>query len=332
MEFPHPLMVCDIGGTNTRIGLAEAPGRDPILLAKVKTADFSDLADCVEQVLRDAHAPRPRSLLACAAGPVTNRSLKLTNAKWTIDGPLLAYRLGLSQGLLLNDFEAQALALPCHRPGWVHLIDSPQPPGPGPRLVLGPGTGLGVAALISEEGRHFALASEAAHTDFGPVSSEDGRLWSEIEKVHGRVTAETILSGPGLARLHSARMRLIGRSQALLGSAEIIARALAQPSGPEAESVQHFWLLLGRFAGDMALTFLARGGIFLSGGILPRIVSLLDAGAFRAAFENKAPMIQIVSHIPVGIIMAPEAVLVGMAAIAARPEGYKINFCERAWR
>ena len=332
MEFPHPLMVCDIGGTNTRIGLTETPGRDPILLAKVKTEEFSGLGECIEQVLRDTHAPRPRSLMACGAGPVADRCLKLTNAKWTIDGRLLAYRLGLSQGLLLNDFEAQALALPCHRQGWVHLIDSPYTPGLGPRLVLGPGTGLGVAVLISEEGRHLALASEAAHTDFGPVSPEDGEVWPEIEKVHGRVTAEAVLSGPGLARLHRARMRLAGQGETSLGPAEIVARALAQPSGPESESVRHFWRLLGRFAGDMALTFLTRGGVFLSGGIIPRIVPVLDPSAFRKAFGNKAPMDQIVSRIPVGIIMAPEAVLVGMAAIAARPEDYKINFCERAWR
>ena len=333
MEFPHPLMVCDIGGTNTRIGLTETPGRDPVLLATVKTEEFSGLGECIEQVLSDTHAPRPRSLLACGAGPVADRCLKLTNAKWTIDGPLLAYHLGLSQGLLLNDFEAQALALPCHRPGWVHLIDSPQQAqGRGPCLVLGPGTGLGVAALISEEGRHLALASEAAHTDFGPVSPEDSELWPEIEKAHGRVTAEAVLSGPGLARLHRARMRLAGQGETSLGPAEIVLRALALPSGPESETVQHFWRLLGRFAGDMALTFLARGGVFLSGGIIPRIVPVLDAGAFRAAFENKAPMVQIVSHIQVGIITAPEAVLVGMAAIAARPEAYKINFCERAWR
>lgn len=332
MEFPYPLLVCDIGGTNVRIAAIDEPGAPLGPVAKYKTARFPGFAECVEHVLGETGAVRPRSILACGAGPVARRRLHLTNAAWSIDGPQIAYRLGLSQGILFNDFEAQALALPAHRPDWLYLIGPNLQRQPGPELVLGPGTGLGVAALLREGGKYMPLASEAAHMEFGPATDEDAAVWPHLDRFHGRVTAEAVISGPGLARLHRARAAASARPDDRKTQTEIVDAALLDPNGAEADSVRHFWRATARFAGDMALVFLARNGVTLSGGILPRIISLLDPVAFRHAFEAKAPMEHVLRQIPTCVIMAPDVVLAGLAAIAAQPGAYQIDYHERAWR
>ena len=332
MEFPYPLLVCDIGGTNVRIALVEERGQPPALISKLKTAGFTGFEECAEHALKVSGAPRPRSILACGAGPVEHRTLHLTNAVWTIDGPQIAYRLGLSQGILFNDFEAQALALPAHRADWLHTIGPEMPPDPGPRIVLGPGTGLGVAALVRNGGKHLPLASEAAHIEFGPATEEDTAIWPLLERFHGRITAEAVISGPGLARLHRARAAAAGHLQDNKDQAEIVNAALLDPGSREADTVRHFWRVTGRFAGDMALTFLARGGVTMAGGILPRLTPLLDAVEFRAAFEAKAPMEHVLRKIPTSVVIGSDVVLQGLAAIAAHPEAYEIDYHQRAWR
>ncbi|MDB5643805.1 MAG: glucokinase [Hyphomicrobiales bacterium] len=332
MEFPYPILVCDIGGTNVRIAEVVEPGGNLGPVTKFKTADHAGFAECVETALAQTRAARPRSILACGAGPVEQRRLHMTNAAWTIDGPQIAYRLGLSQGILFNDFEAQALSLPAHRPDWLHLIGDDLPREPGPQIVLGPGTGLGVAALVTNGGKYLPLASEAAHIEFAPATDEDAGVWQHLERFHGRITAETLVSGPGLARLHAARAASTGAELTVSTSADIVHAALRDPLGREADSVRHFWRLTGRFAGDMALVFLARNGVALSGGILPRIVSLLDAADFRSAFQSKAPMEHVLRKIPTWVVTAPDVVLAGLAAIAARPSAYEIDYHQRAWR
>ncbi len=331
MEFPHPLLVCDIGGTNVRSAFLGARGASPILIPPRLIASFAGFADYVEAILQNL-GERPRSLIACGAGPVLSRHLQLTNAAWAVDGPQLAYSLGLSQGLLLNDFEAQALSLPIHRPEWLRIIGPALPPGPGPRLILGPGTGLGVAALISDGTRHLSLASEAAHTEFAPLDDEERAIWAVLDRVHGRITAETLVSGPGLARLHQARAQALGfATHALDGTAVVIA-AKNDASSQAAETLRHFWRLVARLSGDLALVFLARGGVTLSGGVLPRITEFLEADLFRKNFEAKAPMDALARSIPTQLLEANDAVLIGMAAIAAHPQNYAIDFGRRAWR
>ena len=333
MQFSHPLFVCDIGGTNTRVALVREAGADAELLAHLKTADFQDFGAAIEAAAKTASV-RPKSLIACGAGPVQGRSLHLTNAAWTIDGPDLAERLGLEQGLLLNDFEAQALALPALRPEWLRPIGPrhDEAAHEGLRLVLGPGTGLGVAALLTFEGRHMPFASEAGHVDFGPVGAEEEKLWPHLERVAGRVSAESVVSGPGLARVHKARSRLDGRAPPQIDGVAIVDRALQDRTGEEAKTVRLFWRLAARFASDMAIAFLARGGVTLCGGVLPRMIDLLDPDDFRARFEAKAPMDALARAIPTNLVVAPDAVLAGMAAIAAAPQRYAIDYAKRVWK
>lgn len=176
------------------------------------------------------------------------------------------------------------------------------------------------------------MPSETGHIDFGPVVEDEIALWPYLERAHGRITAEAVLSGPGLVRLHRARLAAAGHGAPLIDGVALVDRANQDRGGEEARSLRLFWRLVGRFAGDLALVFLARGGVTLSGGILPRILPFLDAADFRAAFEAKAPLEALVQSIPTQLITAPDAVLAGMAAIAAFPDRYALDYASRKWR
>ena len=259
------------------------------------------------------------------------RNPSLSISPWLIDGPDAARRLGLGQGLLFNDFEAQALSLPAIPPDWTRAIGPARFGARGPQVILGPGTGLGIAALIEASGRHTPLASEACHIDFGPVGDEEGALWPHLERVHGRVTTESVMSGPGLARVHAARLSALGRPKPSLDAPALVAAALANRDGAEAASVRLYWRIVARFSGDMGIAFVATGGVTLAGGVLPHIVDFLDDAAFRRAFEAMAPIEALARRIPTRLAMRADSVLVGMAAIAAAPGLYAIDFAARGW-
>lgn len=330
--FPYPVAVCDIGGTNVRLAEIVAPGSDLKIVARIGTGAHDTLAQAIASC-HDSFASPPRSLIVCAAGPVDGRSVKLTNARWTIDGPQVAAALGLDQGLLLNDFEAQAIMLPSLRPEHVLAIgEQAAPASGGTRLVLGPGTGLGAGLLVPAQGALMPLMTEAGHMDFGATSPFDVAVWAIVRRDFGRVTGESLLSGPGTVRLYRAICELEGVAPATDDPATITDRAFADRESIEARTLRAFWILVARFAGSLALGFLAKGGVTLSGGILKRIVDFLDPGAFRHAFEDQAPLQALVAKIPVRLVTDDSSVLEGLAALAADPDRFGIAYRERLWR
>jgi glucokinase len=328
--FPFPALVCDTGGTNVRFALVNKPGGKLSDIVHLRTGDYPGLTEAIEAAVPKL-GTKPQSMIACGAGPVVGRTLKLTNAPWMMDGPEAARRTGLAQGLLLNDFEAQALSLPTIPAAWEQRIGPLKFGADGPQVILGPGTGLGVAALVEADGRFTPVSSEACHIDFGPVRPEEFELWPHLERAHGRITSESVISGAGLARVHRARIVAKGDSDPRINPAAVTAAAVANPAGEEAASVRLYWSIVARFAGDMAVTFVATGGVTLSGGVLPRVADLLDEGAFRQAFENKAPVDSLAKRIATRLVTREDAVLVGMAAIASTPSRYGIDYRARAW-
>ena len=220
----------------------------------LRTGDYPGLAEAIEAAVPRLGS-RPRSVIACGAGPVVGRTLKLTNAPWVMDGPEAARRTRLEQGLLLNDFEAQALSLPAIPEAWARRIGALGFADEGPQVILGPGTGLGIAALVEADGRYAAVSSEACHIDFGPVSPEEFAIWPHLERAHGRVTSESVISGAGLARVHRARMMAQGLADPQGGPAAVTGAALADPEGEEATSTQallaHSRAFCGRHGGDL---------------------------------------------------------------------------------
>ena len=330
MSFAFPVLVADIGGTNARFSLKETAASELSAPVHVRTHDYPGLAEALEAALPKLSA-RPRSVIACGAGPIVDNRLKLTNAPWIIDGREIARRIGLEGGLLLNDFEAQALSLPAIPDAWTRRIGPLGFDVQGPRVILGPGTGLGVAALIEASGRHTPVSSEYCHIGFGPESDEEAAIWPHLERAHGRVTTESVVNGAGLARVYRAWMAAKGRAAQFDDPAAVTAAALADRASEAAEAIRLYWKIVARLAGDVAISFVARGGVTLSGGVLPRIVDLLDEDAFRAAFEAKAPVDALARSIPTRLVMQADSVLVGMAAIAVAPERYAIDYEGRAW-
>jgi glucokinase len=329
-RFLFPALVCDTGGTNVRFALV-SEARAPLSeIVHLRTGDYPGLADAIEAAVPKL-GTRPRSMIACGAGPVVGRTLKLTNAPWVMDGPEAARRTGLKQGLLLNDFEAQALSLPTIPEGWERRIGPLGFGSAGPQVILGPGTGLGVAALVEADGRFTPVSSEACHIDFGPISADEYELWPHLERAHGRITSESVISGAGLARVHRARMMAKGAPDPHVEPPAVTAAAAADPKSEEAGSLRLYWRIVARFAGDTAVTFVATGGVTLSGGVLPRVVDFLDEAVFRHAFEAKAPVDGLAKRIPTRLVTREDAVLVGMAAIASTPDRYAIDYESRAW-
>lgn len=168
--------------------------------------------------------------------------------------------------------------------------------------------------------------------DLAPGDAAEAAVWAAMERVEGRVTAESALAGPGLSRLHDARERAAGRPAPGLTPAELTARAAAAPDGPEAETLRAAWRILGRYAGDLAIAYLAGGGVVIAGGVPPKIARFLDPAAFRAAFEAKAPVAAAARAAPTSLLLREDAVLLGMAALAARPQDYALDYALRLWR
>lgn len=330
ITFPFPFVVADVGGTNARFQMHAAPDAPPGRVHRRATDGHASFVEAIRSV---DWPQRPRALVVCAAGPLSGRRIDLTNAAWSFDGPAIAAALDLEQGLLLNDFEALALAVPVLPDDWSRPV-GPQPaPDPaGPRLVVGPGTGLGVGLVVPVAGKWRALPSEGGHVDLAPLGDEEAAIWRALERVEGRITPESVLAGAGIARLHRARERVAGRASDVATAAQVTERALAAPDGPEAATLRCAWRILARVVGDYALMSLPRGGVTLAGGVARKIADFLDPEAFRAAFEAKAPMRAALAALPVRLLEHDDAALAGMAALARRPEAYDVAWRERAWR
>ncbi len=332
--FPYPILISDIGGTNARFAFTETAASPLVNLVNAGASQFPGFIEVCNAVIAQSLI-KPASLIVCAAGPVNGRSAGLTNINWRIDGPETAKALGLEQGLLLNDFEALALSLPAlHDEDVMPIGACDRAASPDQlKLILGPGTGLGAAALATANGKYLPLASEIGHIDFAPLNDEEHTLFKYFERPLGRLSAESLLCGRGLVRLHQARQNLNGakRYVAHRDPAEILGSALQDHAGEEADTIRYFWRLIARFAGDAALTFAAHGGVTLAGGVLPKLLPFLDQAQFRHAFEDKPPMRQLMTLIPTHLLIRENAVLEGLRTLAQTPHHYCIDYKQRCW-
>jgi glucokinase len=331
--MPFPVLIGDIGGTNARFALV--PDREGPLerLPPVRTGDFPDIETAIEECALAHSALRPRSALIDLAGPIVGDEVDLTNADWIVRPRDTIRRSSVEDMILLNDFEALALALPVLGPG--DLIEIGAAGGgaaTGARVVLGPGTGLGVGALVSAGGLWAPVPGEGGHVALGPAEADEFPLWRNIEPEHGRISAEALLCGRGLVRLYRAAAATAGLTAILADPAAITNAALAGADAVAVRTMSLYCRLLGRLAGDFALTFMARGGVFIGGGIAPRILPFLLAGEFRRAFEAKAPHAELMAAIPTFVIIHENPALEGLAAFARAPERFGVNLKGRRWR
>jgi glucokinase len=313
-----PALLADIGGTNARFALLQDGRIGPPLVLPV--AGFSTAEAAIAHALDQLAPEAPVDLAVLAlAGPVVEEPVRLTNAAWTLGRAALAARFGLRAAVLVNDFEALAHALPHLAPADLLPIGQGRSEPGAPMLVLGPGTGLGCAALVPGPGGVVAVPTEGGHAGLAPADAEQDAVVAALRARCGRAGAEEALSGRGLAVLHAILAERRGVAVPVRDAASVLAAAPHCAVAAAAETL--FLDLLAGFAGDMALAWGARGGVFLAGGILPRLAARLDAARFRARFEAKAPMGAYLARIPLAVVMHPAPAFPGLAALAGTLAG-----------
>jgi glucokinase len=329
-RLPFPVLIGDIGGTNARFAVVPDAAAPVLRLADVHTADFPAIDDAIEASLDHAKAPRPKAAVLALAGPITGDRVPLTNCDWVVEPRKTIGRFALDEMILLNDFEAQSLSLPDLGPGDIDAIAGKARPT-STRVVLGPGTGLGAAALVYADGHWIPVPGEGGHVDLGPVTARDMALWPHLERAHGRISAEALLSGPGILRLYRGIAALDGLAAQFSTPAEVTQAGLSGGDRPATEALDLFAAYLGRYAGDFALIFMAKGGVYLAGGIPAKIAPALKSGTFREAFVAKEPHRAILETMLTAIVTKPDAALAGIAAFARAPHRFGVELSGRRW-
>jgi len=303
-------LVGDIGGTNARFALVGA-GR-PESRRVYQCADFPEARLAIEAYLAETGVERPRSISLAVAGPVTAGSITFTNNGWRIaEQELLSS--GFERARLINDFAALAVAVESIAPQELTVLGgSREPMANATIVVLGPGTGFGVAALVRDRGLHAISTTEGGHVAFAPCDEEEMEVLRVMRRQFPRVSVERILSGPGLSSLHHALAVVDGRMQEPLEAAEITRRARAG-DGHCLRTTNRFCDILGSVAGDFALAYGARGGVCIAGGVAEKMADLLGASGFRRRFEDKGRFQGYMQAIPTWLLQSTDAALIGAA-------------------
>jgi glucokinase len=331
-KVPPPVLIADIGGTNARFALAGDADDGIVRFPNEQGAKFPTIDDAIAQAL-DQSGARPRSAVLALAGPIRGDAVPLTNSPWVVEPKRLIRRFGFEEVILLNDFEALSLSLADLAAGDLDFIGSGTMEPLRPRVVLGPGTGLGAAALIHARGTWIPVPGEGGHVDLAPVTDRDFAIWPHIEKPGpGSISGETLLCGAGLVRLYRAVAMTNGVKATLATPPDIAAAGLGGSDATAKETLDLFAAYLGRLAGDLALVFVATGGVYLAGGITGHIAPALKTGHFRDAFTDKFPHRPILERMATAIITKPDAALAGIAAFARNPARFGVEPAGRIWR
>jgi glucokinase len=324
------ILTGDIGGTKCSFALLPAGRgrREPVAAATVPSADHASL----ESALADFVAAAPGPITAAAfgvAGPVVGTSARVTNLPWTLHTESLAQMLGTPHVRLVNDLVATALGIAWLRPDEVATLQAGSARAQGNIAVLAAGTGLGEAVLIADRGRQVPVPSEGGHTDFAPRDEVETTFWAWLREEHPRVTYEHVLSGNGLVNLYRFLHRSAphpplwdpGKEHTPEAAAMVSAAAMAGACPLCRESLERFVSVFGAQAGNLALTVLATGGVYLAGGIAPKILPVLRDRRFTDAFNAKEPHADLMRSIPVSVVLNQGTPLLGAARLAEEMPG-----------
>ncbi len=322
----YPWLLADVGGSNARFAWVPGPNLPPQHVRTLAVAEYPQLIDAVRAYLgglslatygdasREVKAPRSAAFAVATA--VTGDAVHFTNSTWSFSRSAIAKQLSLQTLLVLNDFEALALSLPRLRPGqWTPLTpEAAEPLWTEHLAVVGPGTGLGVAGLVPCSEGWRAVAGEGGHTTLAPFDDYEAALLSATRREFPHVSAERYLSGIGLPVLYRAVAAVEGqRAVADVNGKWIVERALADDDALAGRTLDTFCAMLGSFAGSVALTFGARGGVFIGGGIVPRLGERFTRSAFRERFEAKGRFSDYVRAVPTPLITDTLVALDGAA-------------------
>jgi glucokinase len=320
------ILVGDLGGTHTRLALAEVR-TNQIVLTRVEryiNSEHDDLNSILHQFLAAEDDLDETLCCLAVAGPTDGTRVQFTNLDWRIDTSDLSAQFGFTRCRLINDFSAVGWGLNTLTDQALAPLQLGQPAAAGARVALGAGTGFGVS-LCAWHGDHYQpMASEGGHTGFAPINPEQDRLLAFLRTLYGRVSVERILSGPGLLDLYRFSLLELKKTDAGLLAATQPAAAISQAGlerkdAAAMQSLRLFASIFGQTAGDWALAYQASGGIFLAGGIAPKLLSALANGDFLAGFTDKGRYRDWMQQIPVSVVLDPDIGLKGAAVAAVQP-------------
>lgn len=325
-------LAADVGGTKTAVVLAEINTPWPGIVADhvYPSQDFESFEAVISDFLARpgtrSHAGAIAAACACVAGPVVSDRARTTNLRWTIEAKSFGERFGIPAVRLVNDFAAVAIGIGRLEAKDFETLQQGEALEHGARAVIGAGTGLGVA-LMSWNGSEYAVhASEAGHTDFAPVDELQDRLLDFLRREYGRVSYERVLSGSGLAQIFECLETREAPTSALRAAldaapdpAVVVSQFGLEGRDPlAARALDVFAAVYGAFAGNIALTVLARGGIYIAGGIAPKIAAKLKDGTLVRAFISKGRFSALLSTLPLHVVMNPRVGLYGALDLACR--------------
>jgi glucokinase len=307
-------LVGDVGATNARFALVRRDGtltdaRNYIV------SEYPTLLEAIEAFLsREAMRWPTRAALAVAS-PISGDTVTLTNHPWSFSREALRQSLKLERLRVVNDFAANAISIPCLSANDLQPVGGGDPAPSAPIGVIGPGSGLGVSGLIPAPSGWTALQSEGGHVTMAPVDDRESRVLEILRKRYGHVSAERVLSGPGLSNLYDALRSLSGTATSSRPSAWISDPNTWDEDSVAREATAMFCAMLGSVAGNLALTLGAQGGIYIAGGIVPKLGAFFAASDFRERFESKGRFRDYLAQIPTYVITHPAPALLGAATL-----------------
>lgn len=321
MDRKAPALIADLGATNARFALVDADGIDASLALRCAAYPnlFSAASDYLEKVAPPLPPDRAAIAIAC---PITGDYVEMTNHAWSFSTAELKQKLALDRLDVVNDFTAQALAIR-------HLSESdrsqigPGEPEPGgPIAVLGPGTGLGVSGLVPGGGDWTPITGEGGHVTMCAINDREGDVMRRLRQRFSHVSAERVLSGMGLTNLYESLAALDGVDVPQRDPREVSEAALAGAEDHAVEAVAMFCAMLGTIAGNLALTLGSTGGVYIAGGIVPKLGDLFLNSEFRERFEGKGRMRDYLAPIPTYLVTHPTPAFLGLRSMLEGPAQY----------
>jgi glucokinase len=318
----------DVGGTNARLAIVELNGSRARIArqGKYPSRDYPGLAPIVRRFCQEA-GTLPEWACVAIACPIVDDDCTAPNLPWKVNAPQLAAEIGIPHTSIINDFVAVGYGIALLDPSDLATLQEGTPTARGAIALIGAGTGLGQGFLVWERDRYRVLPSEGGHGDFAPRGKLETGLLRFLEEQFHRVSWERLLSGAGLVHIYryllasgiAPEQDLVRAEMLREDPAAVISRhGLARSDCLSDRTLDLFCGLLGAQAGNLALTVVAKGGVYLAGGIAPRIVPRLESGCFLNAFRDKGRLSELLSQIPVHVILHPGVGMLGAAAVAAR--------------
>ncbi len=305
------LLVADIGGTNARFAIS-APDESLHELRVLHAAKFPKIEEAVAAYFAELKRPRPKQACFAVACPAKGAEIKLTNSSWRFVKADLQQTFRFERFVVINDFEALAASVPILKGPQLAELRPGKPDPTSVSLVIGPGTGLGVGAFVPAGKSAWAVISgEGGHVGFAPNTEQEIRLWQRMREKYGRVSAERLLNGAGLVSIYRFMADEAGQQAGEIDAPDISRRALA---GEEIaiNTVLMFFEMLGNVAGDLAMAFGSRGGVYIGGGITPKLLDFARRSRFIERFLDKGRVAAILQSMPISVILEERAALYGV--------------------